>query len=159
MKHKSLVYEITLSGLLVAIGIVLGVFATFNIFGGAIYLVGIVAFLMPIILRLRFSIIAVLITITITDLIHGYIIYVWISLIAYGVATIIIWMFSKLRLKILFMPGLLLASVSVISIYFFLEVLVFDRAMAIKDLYANLVQFAIVIPCVSLLYTPILLLK
>ncbi|MCK5806862.1 MAG: hypothetical protein KAG91_00530 [Mycoplasmataceae bacterium] len=159
MKHKSIVYEITLSGFLVSIGIIIGAFATFHIFGGAIYLVGIVAFLMPIILRFRFSIISVLITVIITDLINGYIIYVWITLIAYTVSTIIIWMFSKLRLKLLFIPGLILASISVISVYFFMEALVFDRAMAIKDMYANLVQFAIIIPVVSLLYTPILLLK
>ena len=149
----------TLSGLLVGLGIILGTFATLHIFGGAVYLIGIVAFLMPIILRLKFSIISVLVTVAITDLINGYIIYVWISLIAYGVATIIIWMFSKLRLKILFIPGLLLAAISIVGIYFFMELITIDMAMAIKDMFANLIQFAIVIPIVSLLYTPILLLK
>ena len=159
MKHKSIIYEMTLSGLLVGLGIILGTFATLHIFGGAVYLIGIVAFLMPIILRLKFSIISVLVTVAITDLINGYIIYVWISLIAYGVATIIIWLFSKLRVKKLFIPGLLLAAISIVGIYFFMELITIDMAMAIKDMFANLIQFAIVIPIVSLLYTPILLLK
>lgn len=157
MKNKSIVYEISLSGILSAIGIMVGLFAFSPIGIGKIYLVGIIIFLMPLILRLQFALLSGMIILVFTDLYTGYIVTTWISMIAYLVGIITIFLFTLSKKKWFFIIGLIIGSLLTTTIYFFLEYFKFDMAYAIADLWTTLIQFAIVIPITTLLYVPILL--
>ena len=156
MKHKSIVKDITLTGILTALAIVVGLFAHFPLFGSHVYLVGIVVLLMPLVLRLPFAIIGGILSVILTDLYTGWIAYTWISVIAYMAGIIIIYLFVKLfKIKLMFLLGLLLGSVAITLIYFVLIYVVIDQAAAYDGLIANGIQFAIVIPSCALLYLPV----
>lgn len=74
MKYKSIVVEISLSGMLMALAIALS-FATFKIGGGGVYLIGIAVFVMPLLLRLPFALISGIASVVIADAISGYLMY------------------------------------------------------------------------------------
>lgn len=159
MNHNNTIQQITLTGVLTALAVLIGAFAHFPLFGQQVYLVGAIVFMMPVALKFRYSLIGVITSIVLTDLITGWIQYTWISIIAYVIATIIIWVFSLIKLKMVFIPGLVIGSVAAIAIYFFLELSVLDKGIAIDGLLTNLVQFAIVIPLASLIYLPVKLIS
>lgn len=154
MKYKSPIIQISLTGVLTALAILMGAFAYFPWFGG-VYLVGAIVFLMPLILKFWYSLIGTLLSVFFTDLITGWIQYTWISLIAYSVGIIIIFIFSIPKIKLLFIPGLFIASLVITGIYFVLLWVMKDRAYAIFSSWGTMLQFAIVIPLTSLLYLPI----
>lgn len=159
MKHRATIQQMTLTGVLTAIAVIVGAFAHFPLFGGQVYLVGAIVFLMPLILKLRYALIGTLVSVLLTDLITGWIQFTWISLIAYGVGTVIIFLFSIPKMKLLFIPGLIIASLTIAAIYFLLELSVFDKGLASSDFIASLVQFAIILPIVGILYTPVKLIS
>lgn len=146
--------QITLSGCLSAIAIVVGIFLHFNIFGGNLYVIGIIIFLFPLLLRIDFVIISSIISVSITDIFTGFGQYTWISILAYGFGVIIIWLFSKLRFKLAYMLGVLLAGIFIIVAYFFLELIVFDLSIALRDLATTSLEILISLSVVSFLYHP-----
>lgn len=154
MKYKNVIQEITLSGVLMALAIALS-FANFKVGGGSVYLVGIAIFVMPLVLRLPFALITGIASVVIADALSGWIAFTWISVIAYGLAILVIWLFKLLKFKFIFILGLLIASGLAIAVYFFIEWKVFDLALASSDAIATTIQFAIVVPIVSLLYWPL----
>lgn len=72
MKYKTMIYDIALSGLLMALAIVLS-FATFKIGMGNVYLVGIAILIMPLVLKPQYAIITGIISVVITDALTGWI--------------------------------------------------------------------------------------
>ncbi|NQZ66054.1 MAG: hypothetical protein HRT99_02415 [Mycoplasmatales bacterium] len=159
MKNKSIIYQISLTGILTSLGIVIGMFAYFPLGAGNVYLVGVILFLMPLVLKFQFALIGCLLSLLFTDLYTGYIATTWISLIAYSIGLLIIYWFRLLDKKWLFIVGLILGSLVVSIIYLILEFIVFDRAYAIADFWATLLQFTIIVPITSILYTPILIIS
>lgn len=156
MKEHNLsshIKQISLSGILLALAVVLS-FATFNMGGSKIYLVGIAIFLMPLCLKFPYMIITTLTSILIADTINGWLAYTWISMIAYGGAVVIIWLSKLLKLGIFYMASLVIASAFIIFIYYVLDMQMFGKSWAIKDVVATSIQFAIVVPVVSLMYYP-----
>lgn len=145
--------QISLSGILLALATVLS-FATFNFGGGYVYLIGIAIFLMPLCLKFPYMLMTAITAVTISDAINGWIINCWISMIAYGGAVVIIWLTKQLKLSIFYIVGLFVAAGFVIATYYFLELAMWGKAFAIKDVIATSIQFAIVVPTVSLLYIP-----
>ena len=86
---SEVIYSICLSGMLVAIGILIGAFATVPAFGGnKIYFIGAIVFAMPMILPLRYSFISSLIVVAVSDVLQGWAAYCWISMIVYGICCI-----------------------------------------------------------------------
>lgn len=158
MKYKNIIYEITLSGLLMALAIALS-FATFKIGGGGVYLIGIAVFVMPLMLRLPFAFISGIASVVIADALSGYIMYTWISVIAYGSAIIIIWLSKLLKFKFIYIIGLLIASFVIVLIYYLLDLVMWDQSYATADAIATLIQFAIVVPIVSIIYQPLKLIS
>lgn len=146
--------QITISGVLTAIAILMGIFLHFPIFGGELYLIGIATFLFPLFLRLDFAIITTTISVVIADVLTGYGHYSWMSFLAYGAATIILWVFSRLKFKFVYMLGAFVAALAIIAIYFWLEYLTFDLSFALKDLASTSLEMSIVLITTSLLYFP-----
>lgn len=130
-------------------------FATFKIGGGGVYLIGIAVFVMPLMLRLPFALISGIASVVIADAISGYLMYTWISTIAYGSAIIIIWLSKLLKFKFIYVAGLVLASFVIVLIYYLLDLVMFGKAYAIDDAIATLIQFAIVVPIVAIIYQPL----
>jgi len=64
--------QIVYTGVLTAIAIIIGVFVHFPLFGGYVYLIGIVTFLFPIFLRLDFALIGTISSVVIADVASGY---------------------------------------------------------------------------------------
>lgn len=159
MKHNPVIKHIALSGVLTALGIVLGLFAKFPLFGSNVYLVGIVVFLAPLILPFSFSFFTGTIIVILTDIFSGWGAYCWISFIAYGLGIMIVWLFSKMKLKTFFLLGLIMASAATTLIYFILSFVIWDLSRAISDLAATSIQFLIVVPVISMLFWPIKLIK
>ena len=155
MRNNISIKQIATSGVLVGLAVLLGAFARFPLFGGNVYLVGVIIFLMPLMLKYAYALASTLIAIVLTDLIGGWIAFTWISMLAYGTAVSIIYIFSVAKSKFIFIPGLIFGSMAAIAIYYFMELAVFDHAIAISDLYTTSIQFAIIIPIVALVYTPI----
>lgn len=157
MKERSIVKHIALSGILAGLAILLGFFARFPLLGGNVYLIGIIVFIMPLLLRIDFALITAAISVVIVDLLWGWINYSWISVIAYCVPVI----FIKLINKIKFIGWLLIPVAFIISgawatgSYFILEYKFVDQGLAWKDLIATAIQFAIVVPVSILIYAPI----
>ena len=145
----------TLAGFLSALAIIVGIFLYFPILGGNLYLIGIIIFLLPLLLRIDFALISTIISVTITDVVTGFGQYTWISILAYSFAVLIIWLFSKLKIKLAYMIGTLLGGAFIIIIYFFLELIIFDLALATRDLIATSLQILITLFIVSFLYYPI----
>lgn len=146
--------EISLSGMLMALAIALS-FATFKIGAGSVYLVGVAIFVMPLMLRLPFALITGITSVVIADALTGWIMFTWISVVAYGSAIVIIWLSKLLKFKLFYILGLIVASLVAVLIYYLLEMIAFDKAIATADAIATLIQFAIVVPMVSLLYQPL----
>ena len=155
MKNNNLIHQIVLTGIFCSIGILVGAFAHFPIFKSSSYLVGIVVFTFPFILKFPFLMIGTNITIFFTDLTTGWLFGSWISMIAYSLGVIIIWLFYKFaNNNLIFLAlSLALASATITTIYFLLEMLVWDVSYAISDLWATMIQFSIVVP-ISLLIIP-----
>ena len=86
---KLTIYQITLSGFMCGLGIILGIYGTFNLGGGGVYLIAIVIFLMPLVLKLPALVLSTIITIITADAVTGYLAYTWISCIAYLSAVLI----------------------------------------------------------------------
>lgn len=159
MRYGTLVIQIAFSGIFSALAIILGLFARFDLFGGHIYLIGIILFLIPIVLRLPFSILVTTISILITDWYSGWIGFTWISIIAYISSISIIHAFKFFKTKILYILFTLIAALVLIMIFYALESIVINASMATNDLIATSIQMAIVLPSVWILYLPIRLLK
>ena len=155
MKHNNAIYHIAQTGTLVSLGLILGFFAHFPLFGSNVYLVGIVVFLMPLVLPISYSLIGGILIVILADVFAGWGANSWISALAYGSGIIILWFFSKFKFKIFYILGLLLASIATTAIYFFLSWMQWDLTIALQDLAATAIQFLIVIPVVYLLYWPI----
>jgi hypothetical protein len=69
------IYQIALAGMMTGLAILLGAYGTFTIGGSGVYLIGIVLFLMPLVLRLPMLVLSTIISVVITDLLTGYIAY------------------------------------------------------------------------------------
>ena len=149
------------AGLLVAIASIVGMVAKFPLFGGNVYLVGLIIFMMPILLRIDFAIISMAVSVVITDLMAGWIYNTWISIIAYLAAVIIIWGFNKIPiLNWVALPvGFVVASGATIIIYFVMEYAFIDKSIAFSDTLATLVQFAIIIPALIIVHRPLKMLS
>jgi len=52
--------------------IIVGVFVQFPLFGGNVYLIGIVTFLIPLVLRIDFALITTVAAVAIADVVTGY---------------------------------------------------------------------------------------
>lgn len=159
MKTIFSVKQIALTGILVALAIIVGAFAHFPLFGSQVYLVGIIIFLMPIVLRMPLAILGAIISVVLTDLITGWVAYTWISIIGYTLATVVLRLASLMKFKFTYMPALIFASGIVITTYYVFTFLAIDKSLADKETLTNLVQFAIIIPVVAILYTPIRLIS
>lgn len=155
MKFKNEVYHIALSGILLGLALVVGFFAHFPLFGGNVYLVGAVVFVMPLALPFRYSFITATLAVILTDIYTGWAAYCWISFIAYGLATCVIWFFSKSKAKWVYIIGLLLGALVIVWSYFILEWLMFDKSIAINDAAATAIELAIALPITIALYYPI----
>ncbi len=154
INNNSIVRQTTLSGIMSGLGVLLGAFGHFSIGTGGVYLIGIIIFLLPIVLKMHFAFISSTVIILLTDLINGWIAFSWISFIAYTISIIIIFVFCSLKFKGSYFLGILLASLVNILIYFSLESIIFGTTYAIKDLIATVVQFSIIIPITYMLYFP-----
>lgn len=154
MKALFSIKQIVLTGIFTAAAILIGSFVHFPIFGSNVYLIGAVIFLMPIVLKMPFAIIGASISVVLSDLTTGWIAYTWISIIAYVGGVIIIKLFSYLHFKFIYVIGVLVASLFAIATYF-ITMNIFDKAQAFSELWTDLIQFAIVLPIVIILYRPI----
>ena len=155
MRHKIFIQQISLTGIISALGVILGIISNFPLLGGRVYLVGSIIFIMPLILRFYFMVIGTFIIILLTDFFSGWLAYTWISMLAYLSSIIIIWLFLKKKNKYWFTFSLFIGSITNIFIYFVFEYIVFDQAQAISDLISTSIQFLIVIPISLFLYYPI----
>ncbi|NQZ29062.1 MAG: hypothetical protein HRT98_01620 [Mycoplasmatales bacterium] len=152
---KNTILQITISGMLVGLAILVGVYGHFQLSGGGVYLLAAIVFIFPLLLRLPFVILTTTISCIVTDWATGYIAFSWITLIAYIGAVMIIWLFQLTKNKFIFFISVLIASVYVILVYLLLEIIVFDKALAYKDAIATTVQMAICLPIIFILYFPI----
>lgn len=123
-----------------------------HIFGGAVYFVGIVTLAMPLLLRIKFALITGITSVVLADLISGWIMFTWISMIAYGISIILIWCFLQMKSSWLFVCGLVFASVWIIITYIFLEWLVFGQSVALGDGIATTIQMCIIAPLEVAIY-------
>lgn len=155
MKFKNEIKHIVLSGVLLGLAIIIGVFAHFPLFGGTVYLIGAIVFVLPLVLPFGYAIITGVIAVALSDVFSGWAAYCWISIIAYGLAITIIWLFTRINLKITFLIGMVFAALEILVAYFFLEWIVFDKALAFSDLAATAIEMIIVIPIASMLYFPL----
>lgn len=147
----------TLAAVMSALAILLGIFGTFTVGGSGVYLIGIVLFLMPLVLRLPALIISTVISIVISDLMTGYIGYTWISCIAYVSAVLIIWALNIfIKLKIIYIISTLLAAIVVVCIFYFLSLAIpaFSHARIIKDLIGTIIEVSIAFAVSNILYLP-----
>lgn len=151
--QKNVIYQITATGLLVAVAVLFSLF-TFRIGNGSVYLVGIPIFLMPILLRWTFALMGATISVVLADLITGYIVSTWISVIAYGIAIVILALHKIFRSKWYFYIFLVIAAGVIVAVYFFLEYATLGLDLAIEDAIATAIQMSIVVAVVSLLYLP-----
>ena len=159
MKNKGqLIKQICKSGVLISLAIVLGVFANFHFFGGHIFLVGGIIFLFPLFLKIPFAFLSTIISVTLVDLFSNSSQYIWISIIAYGVSIVVISLFSFLKFKLFYLAGVILASLLNVGIFYLLERVAFDSALATSHLIPNLIQFAFVLGIVFVAYFPLKLL-
>lgn len=154
---KISIQDITLTGIFAAISITVGIFGQFKIGGSGIFLIGIPIFISVIFLKLPLALISASISLVIADLWGAYISHTWISLVSYLPALVIVWAFSKLKLKFLFFIGLIIASGYIILMYYILERIAFGTGYAVKDIIPNVIQFSIILGTVSILYYPALL--
>lgn len=152
MKKNNVVHQISIAGMLCALGILLGSFGAIKILGGSIYLCAIPIFLTPMFLRIEFSLMTTLATILMVDLISGWIAFTWISLVAYMGSVLIINFYPNNKKQINYYASIMIACAYAIVVYFFLEWIAFDFAYALKDLVYTSIQFAICIPVIILLY-------
>lgn len=123
-----------------------------HVFGGAIYFVGIVTLAMPLLLRINFALVTGTASVVIADLISGWIMFTWISIIAYGVAIVLIWCFLQIKSHWIFILGLIFASVWIIITYIFLEWIVFGESIALGDGIATTIQMSIIAPIEATIY-------
>ena len=144
--------QISLAGVLSALGIILGLTGMITIFGTNIYLCGIVIFLMPFILKLPYAIISSSIVIVFSDLITGWIHWTWISLLAYLIPVLIIGLilnykkFKKFVFKYtyIYFGILMISGLYATMIFFTMSLLVFDYSYALSSIVGNVVQYTIV---------------
>ncbi|WKX02805.1 hypothetical protein [Candidatus Mycoplasma mahonii] len=155
MEKTCIIKQITLSGLLIGLAIIIGLFLHFPLFGGQVYLIGIIIFVMPLFLRIDMLIISAISSVVLVDVISGFGQYSWMSAIAYGLAIIPIWLMLKLQFKIFYFISLIISSLIIIATYYFLERITFGSALAFKDFLATSLQMAIVVPIVIMLYWPL----
>lgn len=152
--NRKIVFNIVVSGFLTALAVLLGTFAWFPLFGGSVYLVGIVIFAMPLFLPFTYMLMSGTISVLLVDVFTGWVQYSWISILAYGAALIIIWTFVKLRLALFYFVGLFIAMLVAVTIYYFLIKVTIDNAYAISTIIATSIQFTIIFPISILLYYP-----
>ena len=152
--NKKIIMQMTLSGCLVALAIIFGMFLHFPILGGHLYLIGIIIFLFPLFLNLFFTLLSTIIAVTINDIFTGLPQYVWISILAYTIAIIIIWVFAKFKFKFTYIIGTTLGGIWIIASYFLLEWSTFGLSVAFKDLLATSLEILIVWFITSIIYYP-----
>ena len=151
------VYQISLSGFMCALGIVLGVYGTFYIGGGGVYLIGIVLFLMPLVLKLPALILSTLITVITADGMTGYIAYTWISCAAYLSATLIIWSFNIMfKLKFIYLISTFISSLVVVAVFYFFSMAIpwFSHARIISDVISTSIEVTAAFLVSGVLYLP-----
>ena len=144
--------QISLAGVLSALGIILGLTGMITILGANIYLCGIVIFLTPFILKLPYAIISSSIIIVFSDLITDWIAWTWISLLAYLIPVLIVGLlfiskeFKGFVFKYSFTYfGILMISGLYATVMFFeMTSLAFDNSYAWSLLMGNIVQYTIV---------------
>ena len=151
---NSLVFQIALSGLLTGVAILLGFVGNFHVFGGNLNLIGIAIFIMPFFLKVQYSVISTAIAVVITDLLNGWIAFVWISLIAYVGAVLIISLFRIIKLKIIYFVLIASASLFIIATYYFLEMNAIDKSFALKDLVATSIEVGVATSVALIVYLP-----
>lgn len=156
MRFKNEIVNIALAGMLMAMAIVIGTFGNFPLLGGQVYLSGIIIFVMPLVLPVWYSFIAGTVSAVLTDVLTGWGMYSWITFVAYGVAILIIWAFTKIKIKLFFIVGMIIAAIAATAIYFGLEwVVPALKADALRGSIATIVEFGISVPVAALLYWPI----
>ncbi len=156
--HKeNTILQITISGMLTAIAVLIGIYGHFTIGGGGVYLLAAIVFLFPLLLRLPFVILTTVISCIITDWATGWIAFTWITLIAYGGAVIIIWAFNLNNKRYSYFLGTFLGASYLIVVYLVIEMVVpaYGVSLALKDAIATTIQMAICVPIVWVLYLPI----
>ncbi|TCG11207.1 hypothetical protein [Mycoplasma todarodis] len=150
------ILQITISGMLVALAVLVGVYGHFTLGGGGVYLLAAVVFLFPLFLRLPFVVLTTAISCVVTDWATGWIAFTWITLIAYGGAVMVVWLFQLTNKRYSYFIGTLLGSVYLVLVYMLIEMVVpaYGVALALKDAIATTVQMAICVPIVWILYFP-----
>lgn len=71
MKFKNEIKHIVLSGVLLGLAIIIGVFAHFPLFGGTVYLIGAIVFVLPLVLPFGYAIITGVIAVALSDVFSG----------------------------------------------------------------------------------------
>lgn len=140
------------------LGLLLGL-AKIPIGTSDIYLVGMVVLLMPLLLRTSLSILVGVVTVALTDVITGWAVNCWISIIAYGVGLVVLNLSKIENFKMHYLLALFIASLVIIFVYLFLMWIVWDLAFAVNGLIANIIQFIIVFVIIAALYKPMIKIK
>ncbi len=151
---KETVKQISMSGILVGMAILMGKFAHFNAWGGGVYLLSVIVFLFPLFLRLPYAILAATLSGFCTDAWTGWIQNSWITVIAYGGAVLIIWLFKTWKFPLSFCVGVVFASTYLVVVYLLLEWVAIDKAYAVGSVIANVIQMSVCIPIIWILYFP-----
>ena len=151
---KETVKQISMSGILVGMAILVGKFAHFNAWGGGVYLLSVIVFLFPLFLRLPYAILAATLSGFCTDALTGWIQNSWITIIAYGGAVLIIWLFKTWKFPLSFYVGVVIASIYLVVMYLLLEWMAIDKAYAVGSAIANIIQMSVCIPIIWILYFP-----
>ncbi len=151
----NIILQITISGLLVALAILIGIYGNFKIGGGGVYLLASIVFLFPLLLKFPYILLSTMSSCIMTDWLTGWIAFSWITLIAYTGAVTIIWLFQLTKFKIAYFLGVFLGSVFLVMTYLLLEMTVFDVSIALKDAISTTIQMLICIPILWILYFPI----
>ena len=144
--------QISLAGVLSALGIILGLTGMITILGANIYLCGIVIFLTPFILKLPYAIISSSIIIVFSDLITGWIAWTWISLLAYLIPVLIVGLLlNSKRAKDFILKNtptyfgiLMVSGAYAIIIFFVMSIVAFDYSYAFSSIVGNVIQYTIV---------------
>ena len=155
--YRVSIYQLSLGGIMTAIATLLGIFGTFTIGGSGVYLISIVLFLMPLVLRLPMLIFSTIISVVLSDLFTGYIGYTWISCMAYLSAVLIIWLLNSLiTLKITYLISTFVASLLVVAIFYLLSlgIPVFNHAQIINNTIATSIEVLIAFVVTNILYLP-----
>ena len=155
--------QISLAGVLSALGIILGLTGMITIFGSNIYLCGIVIFLTPFVLKMPYALISSSVIIVMSDLITGWIAWTWISLLAYLVPVLLIGLLFHFKKSKEFISKnsptyfgiLMISGAYAILIFFVMSLVVFDYSYAFSSIIGNVVQYTIVAISTYLVYIAI----